>query len=88
MPEFIIPLRSLRDKSPYTTEILCLEKTDTGTIVPMGLVKGLSLIGEPAVETLIEALKDKNSGIRRAATIALGEIGDARAVEPSGRGFK
>jgi HEAT repeat protein len=35
-----------------------------------------------AVEPLIAALKDKNSGIRYGAAGALGEIGDARAVEP------
>jgi len=53
---------------------LCLEKTDTGTIVLMGLVKGLSLIGEPAVETLIEALNDKDSEVRKWAAKALNKI--------------
>jgi len=40
----------------------------------MGLVKGLSLIGEPAVETLIEALNDKDSEVRKWAAKALNKI--------------
>jgi HEAT repeat protein len=39
-------------------------------------------IGEPAVEPLIQALKDSNSTIRGKAAYALGEIRDARAAEP------
>jgi HEAT repeat protein len=39
-------------------------------------------IGAPAVEPLIAALKDRNSGVRKLACEALGKIGDARAVEP------
>lgn len=39
-------------------------------------------IGEPAVEPLILALKDVNPRVRWIAAAALGEIGDARAVEP------
>ena len=38
-------------------------------------------LDEPAVEPLIKALKDKDSGVRISAADALGEIGDARAVE-------
>ena len=40
------------------------------------------LIGKPAVELLISALKDNNLTVREKAAKSLGEIGDARAVEP------
>jgi HEAT repeat protein len=39
-------------------------------------------IGTPAVESLVAALIDDNRRTREAAAKALGEIGDARAVEP------
>lgn len=39
-------------------------------------------IGEPAIESLIQALKDKEHVVRLGAARVLGEIGDARAVEP------
>jgi len=42
----------------------------------------LVLIGEPAVEPLIGALKDENMHVRRGAAEVLGRIKDARAVEP------
>jgi HEAT repeat protein len=42
----------------------------------------LALFGEPAVEPLIQALKDGNSDVRMRAIGALGMIGDVRAVEP------
>jgi len=42
----------------------------------------LTRLGEPAVEPLIQALKDESWEVRWGAARALGEIGDARAVEP------
>ena len=39
-------------------------------------------IGKPAVELLIDALKDRYWNVRVCAVKALGDIGDARAVEP------
>lgn len=39
-------------------------------------------IGEPAVSSLIEALKDENPQVRSYAALALGEIRDKKAVEP------
>ena len=45
-------------------------------------------IGEPAVEPLIQALKDKMEFVRLGAARALGEIGDARAVEPLAKSLK
>ena len=38
--------------------------------------------GAPAVSLLIEALKDDEVGIRAGAALALGQIGDLRAVAP------
>jgi len=43
---------------------------------------GLVAIGEPAVEPLIDALKNSSFSIRQAATLALGEIRDTRAIKP------
>lgn len=42
----------------------------------------LSLMGKPAVEPLIEALKHEESSKRHMAVVTLGKIGDARAVNP------
>jgi len=42
----------------------------------------LGKIGTPAVEPLLAALKDEDSGVRSKAARALGEIKDTRAVEP------
>lgn len=39
-------------------------------------------IGEPAVEALIDTLKDKDSRMREKAAGALGKLKNARAVEP------
>lgn len=48
----------------------------------------LEILGEPAVSLLLQALKDKDSDLRMGAAAALGEIGDARAVEPLIRALK
>ena len=52
--------------------------------VRTGAAEALRKIGEPAVDPLIKALKDENSDalVREVAAECLGEIGDARAVEP------
>lgn len=39
-------------------------------------------IGKPAVEPLIEVLKNKNNPARGYAAKILGQIGDRRAIEP------
>ncbi len=44
--------------------------------------RALENIGEPAVESLIRHLEDKNENIRLGIVIALGTIHDARAVKP------
>ncbi|GAG35765.1 unnamed protein product, partial [marine sediment metagenome] len=45
-------------------------------------IEALGKIGEPALEPLIQALKDEDSQTRRWVVRVLGEIGDKRAVEP------
>ena len=45
-------------------------------------VAALRKIGEPAVQPLIQALKDKDKDVREGAAKALGRIGDFRAVDP------
>lgn len=42
----------------------------------------LETIGDGAVEHLIVALKDESSDLRGWAAVTLGQIGDARAIEP------
>lgn len=49
---------------------LCVEASDA-----------LENIGKAAVGPLIQALKDKDSDVRRRVVITLGEIGDAKAVK-------
>lgn len=44
--------------------------------------ESLELIGEPAVEPLIEGLNNPNKNIRRCSARILGELGDDRAIEP------
>ena len=50
--------------------------------VEKGAEEALILRGEPAVELLIEALKDEDWYIRMKAAAVLGSTGDRRAVEP------
>jgi HEAT repeat protein len=44
--------------------------------------EALSIIGTPAVEPLIGLLKNKDWVVRKDAAMALGEIGDKRAIDP------
>jgi len=44
--------------------------------------ESLALMGESAVDTLIEALDEESAKVRHGAAEALGKIGDARAVDP------
>jgi hypothetical protein len=46
------------------------------------VAKALVTFGEPVVEPLIGALGDRNGSVRYYAAMALGELGDDRAVEP------
>lgn len=54
------------------------EQTSPGLEAAKALVK----IGEPSVQPLIAALKDKDWNIRKGAASALGDIKDPRAIEP------
>lgn len=45
-------------------------------------IEALVEIEEPAIELLIEALKNENPEIREGAALSLGNIGDTRAKEP------
>ena len=62
------------------TEALARNKSLEDYRVREDAGKSLVAIGKPAVEPLIEALKDGDADARYAATEALGEIRDARAV--------
>ncbi|WP_300608660.1 HEAT repeat domain-containing protein [Methanohalophilus sp.] len=60
-----------------------IEKLADGNIsVRSDAVKGLVDIGEPAVGSLIQALENDNPDIRENSALALGKIGDKRAIEP------
>ena len=48
----------------------------------------LCRIGEPAVEPLIQALKDEDKRVRLGAARVLGDIGDGRAIEPLTKSLK
>ena len=52
------------------------------TGVPQAAHAALVKIGPPAVELLIAALKDSDSDVRKQAKYVLGDLGDARALEP------
>jgi len=69
-------LGQIRDASAAHALIACLDKRDISKVAANALVQ----IGKPAVPALIEALKSENDFVRRAACIALGQIGDPAAV--------
>lgn len=48
------------------------------------LLDAIESIGQPTVESLLEALGDPEGAIRRFAARLLGRIGDTRAIEPLG----
>jgi HEAT repeat protein len=48
------------------------------------LLMAIENMGEMAVDSLIEALKDKEGAVRKLAAMLLGKIGDPRAIEPLG----
>lgn len=55
---------------------------DADSDVGRRVVEILSKVGAPAVEPLISALRHRDLAYRTVAVTALGEIGDARAVDP------
>jgi HEAT repeat protein len=46
------------------------------------VVRVLLMIGDPAMESLIVALGDKDDGVRLMAALALSQAGDRRAIDP------
>jgi len=48
------------------------------------LFNAIERMGAPAVEPLLEALKDKEGAVRKYAALLLGRMKDARAIEPLG----
>jgi len=52
---------------------------------PIGvLLAAIELMGAPAFEPLLEALTDKEATVRKYAALALGRLGDVRAIEELG----
>ena len=50
-------------------------------LIRRGAVQALGIIGESrAVPQIVESLKDPDAGVRHESAIALGRIGDPRAV--------
>lgn len=74
-------VEKLKEKRDVKGLINALSHKDWG--VRNGAAEALRKIGKPAVEPLIQLLKDESAGVlqEKAAGI-LGEIGDTRAVEP------
>jgi len=50
--------------------------------VRLEAVMALARMGKPAVEPLIQSLKNEDRSARFSAAVALGKIGDPRAIEP------
>ena len=63
-------------------EPLCATFTDGNGYVHWSVSKALKKFGSEAVGSLCVALKDRYWSVRCGAAEVLGEIGDARAVEP------
>jgi HEAT repeat protein len=79
--EAVEALGEIRD--PATVEALAALFSGEGySGVRWKVAEALSKIGEPAVSSLIAALSHADDDVRWKAAIALGEIKDARAVDP------
>ena len=55
---------------------------DRNLCVREAAAKSLKEVGKPAVEPLVESLRDENYDVCSRSIVLLGEIGDSRAVEP------
>jgi HEAT repeat protein len=69
-------------KDSRAIEPLIVQLSDTDRFVKSRVAHALGMIGGPAVQSLIRALRDGDGNQRWGAAIALGGIKDARAVEP------
>ena len=82
-------IEKLKEKKDVEGLIKALRfERDKGVDLIRDAVEALGKIGEPAVEPLIQALKDEDDGVRWSAAEALGEIKDARAVKPLVKALK
>jgi len=66
---------------PATTDDLLNALREDDLWVRVAVTDALIRIGQPAVTGLIEALRDENHAVRRAAAKALGKIGDGEAIK-------
>jgi len=69
-------------KADNAAESLVDAFKDEGWLTRLNVREAMLQIGEPAVERLIAALKDKNNRARRQAAWALGRIKTDKAIEP------
>ncbi len=82
-PERPILSKEERDRRGRETALILIESlSDSQSDVQWIAVENLVRIGEPALEPLLEALKDKNPYRRRRVAEALGRLRDERAVLP------
>jgi HEAT repeat protein len=75
-------LGEIGDPAAVEPLIQLLRTESPGSRVQKSAMWALAEIGGPAVESLIEALRDENRSVRERAANALGEIRDTRAVQP------
>jgi HEAT repeat protein len=80
-------LRQIKDKKAIQPLIQAM-RDDENWDVRGEATSALSDIGEPAVPFLIKALENDNDGIRGGAVLALGHIGDKRAIVPLRQALK
>ncbi len=66
---------------PTTTDDLLSALREDDLWVRVAVTDALIRIGQPSVTGLIEALRDANHAVRRAAAKALGKIGDGEATK-------
>ena len=58
------------------------EAASAETPLSVASVRALQQIGQPALDPLIEALENDDDLTRKRASLALGKMGDGRAIEP------
>jgi len=76
--------REMADLGPDVVPLLLKAKDESWGGVNRGdlFADAIERIGKPAVPHTIEALSDRDHGVRARAITALGKIGDTRAVDP------
>ncbi|MBU2103184.1 MAG: HEAT repeat domain-containing protein [Candidatus Omnitrophota bacterium] len=90
----IIKLGDMKEKAAVAVPFLVEMLSDSGSLKPYGMVstkaaEALVKIGAPSVEPLIGVLKNSRERVvRSAAASALGQLHDARAIEPLIESFR